>query len=105
LGKPIDPYDVEVLPELEGIAEGAGVDAEYSPTEPRGALSVGAAEAAMRDHDGFPEAVCAHEDPTLPPMEDYVTVGSWIADTGRGTVRVTEGTRASVRTRRTRSKP
>lgn len=54
-------------------------------------FTVEEAEANLRDHAGSPGAVCAHEDPALPPVEDYVTVASWVADTGSGIVHVTEG--------------
>jgi isopenicillin-N N-acyltransferase-like protein len=45
----------------------------------------------LRDHEGRPSSVCAHEDPTVDPVEDYVTVTSFIAALGGGRTWLTDG--------------
>ena len=47
--------------------------------------------AALADHDGRPSSVCAHEDPTVPPIEDFVTVISMIAEPASRILWVTDG--------------
>jgi isopenicillin-N N-acyltransferase like protein len=54
-------------------------------------VSVASAQAALRDHDGRPSSVCAHDDPALDPIEDYLTVASIVADLDAGVLWVTEG--------------
>ena len=45
----------------------------------------------LRDHDGRPSSVCAHADPAVHPVEDYVTVASFIAALGSRRAWITEG--------------
>lgn len=54
-------------------------------------VSVASAQAALRDHDGRPSSVCAHDDPALDPIEDYLTVASVVADLEARVLWVTEG--------------
>lgn len=43
------------------------------------------------DHDGFPNSICRHEDPSDPPDERYATVVSVIADLADLTIWVSDG--------------
>jgi isopenicillin-N N-acyltransferase-like protein len=45
----------------------------------------------LRDHEGRPSSVCAHEDPGLDPVEDYVTVASFVAALGSRRAWITDG--------------
>ena len=45
----------------------------------------------LRDHDGRPSSVCAHEDDDVAPENDYVTVASLIMRPDRGELLVTRG--------------
>ena len=56
-----------------------------------GRPSVDEVMVALRDHEGRPSSVCAHEDPTVDPVEDYVTVAAFIAALGSGRAWVTQG--------------
>lgn len=48
-------------------------------------------EALFASHDDPAGTVCAHGDPSLDPVEDYVTVASMIAEPSAGTIAVTDG--------------
>lgn len=48
-------------------------------------------EALFASHDDPDGTVCAHGDPSLDPVEDYVTVASMIAEPTAGTIAVTDG--------------
>ncbi len=56
-----------------------------------GGASRGAVEALLRDHEGLPDSVCSHEDPSLPREEDYATIASLVMTPHRGEIAVTEG--------------
>jgi len=45
----------------------------------------------LRDHEGRPSSVCAHEDPAIDPVEDYVTVASFVAALGERRAWLTAG--------------
>jgi isopenicillin-N N-acyltransferase-like protein len=45
----------------------------------------------LRDHDGRPSSVCAHADPDVHPVEDYVTVASFVAALGSRRAWITDG--------------
>ncbi len=47
--------------------------------------------ALLSSHDDPSGSVCAHGDPSLDPVEDYVTVGSFVADLTSGTIALTHG--------------
>jgi isopenicillin-N N-acyltransferase-like protein len=48
-------------------------------------------EALLRDHEGRPDSVCSHEDPSLPREEDYATIAAIIMTPDVGEIAVTEG--------------
>jgi isopenicillin-N N-acyltransferase-like protein len=56
-----------------------------------GGPSVDDVMAALRDHTGRPSSVCAHDDPSVEPVEDYVTVAAFVAALGSGRTWVTQG--------------
>jgi len=56
-----------------------------------GPVGVQAVMEALRDHEGRPSSVCAHDDPTLAPVEDYVTVASMVADPRAGVLWISHG--------------
>ena len=64
------------------VAE-AGLSAE-TPT----AASI---EDVLRDHANHPTSVCAHEDHAVDPIEDYVTIASFVAALGAGATWITDG--------------
>jgi isopenicillin-N N-acyltransferase-like protein len=43
-------------------------------------LSIAAIQACLRDHQRYPNSVCCHEDPTLPPGQRYLSVTSAVMD-------------------------
>ena len=45
----------------------------------------------LRDHEGHPSSVCAHEEDGLPPEDDYVTVASLIMRPDAGELLLTRG--------------
>jgi isopenicillin-N N-acyltransferase-like protein len=45
----------------------------------------------LASHDRAPDSVCVHTTDGLPPVEDYVTVGGFLADLTEGTIEVTDG--------------
>lgn len=47
--------------------------------------------AALRDHLGYPNSVCWHPDPEVPPDEQYATVVSVILDLTAGTMDISDG--------------
>jgi len=48
-------------------------------------------QAALRNHDGHPSSICAHEDDTVDPIEDYVTAAAFVAEPSAGRAWITEG--------------
>jgi len=54
-------------------------------------VSVGDVEAALRDHDDFPDSICRHENPDDPPEERYISVTSVILDLDERCLRLTDG--------------
>jgi isopenicillin-N N-acyltransferase-like protein len=74
------------------------IDGEDSPvrhacaaSRSGGIATEGDLHAALASHDDPAGTVCAHGDPTLDPVEDYVTVASIVADLTAGTIAVTHG--------------
>src|SRR5207245_204893 len=65
--------------------------AEGAMAAGRGAHTAEAIKAALRDHDGRPHSVCAHPDPGVEPIEDYVTVASLVMDLTEGALELTSG--------------
>jgi isopenicillin-N N-acyltransferase-like protein len=49
-------------------------------TARHGELSPSTLVEVLRDHDGFPHSLCRHVDPGAPPVEQAMTVASWIVD-------------------------
>ena len=45
----------------------------------------------LRDHEGQPSSVCAHADPDVHPVDDYVTVASFVAALGSHRAWITDG--------------
>jgi isopenicillin-N N-acyltransferase-like protein len=43
-------------------------------------LGIAAIQACLRDHQQYPNSVCCHEDPALPPGQRYLTVTSAVMD-------------------------
>ncbi len=56
-----------------------------------GKISITKAEEMLRDHDGKPESVCRHENPTFPADERYRTVVSVVMDLYTGQFNTTLG--------------
>jgi isopenicillin-N N-acyltransferase-like protein len=54
--------------------------AERLLEERQGALDVAGVEEVLSDHFSYPDSVCAHPDPSLAPVEQYVTLFSIIMD-------------------------
>jgi isopenicillin-N N-acyltransferase-like protein len=54
-------------------------------------LTIEAILHALRSHAGEPDSVCVHPDPALDPVEDYVTVGAFVADLTDGSIALTQG--------------
>ncbi|MET0800442.1 MAG: hypothetical protein ABWZ53_04680 [Actinomycetota bacterium] len=82
---------VQLLPEIEGIAEGAW-STPRTPSRsalPRRRCSVSTRELPARPPRSA--SVCAHGDPSLAREADYVTVSAVIMDLKAGEVRLTEG--------------
>lgn len=46
----------------------------------------------LRDHEGYPDSVCSHADPTVAPEMDYVTIASLVMRPSLRTMDVSEGT-------------
>ena len=57
----------------------------------RGGHTAEAIEAILRDHDGRPDSVCAHADPEVDPVEDYVTIASLVMDLTSDEIELTQG--------------
>jgi isopenicillin-N N-acyltransferase-like protein len=53
--------------------------------------SLDAIREALRDHEGRPGSVCAHRNPSVAEIEDYVTIASVAMDLAAGTLWVTQG--------------
>lgn len=54
-------------------------------------VDVNSIEHALADHTNAPASVCAHDDPAVDPVEDYVTVASFVAALGDGEMWLTDG--------------
>jgi isopenicillin-N N-acyltransferase-like protein len=54
--------------------------AERLLEERQGALDIVGLQEVLSDHFSYPDSVCAHSDPSLPPVEQYVTLFSIIMD-------------------------
>jgi isopenicillin-N N-acyltransferase like protein len=48
-------------------------------------------ESYLRDHHEYPNSICRHEDPELPPEEHYITVCAVIMDLHARTIRISDG--------------
>ncbi|MBV9545168.1 MAG: peptidase C45, partial [Chloroflexi bacterium] len=59
--------------------------------EARRPVSEGDLEAALRDHDNYPDSICRHENDVDPPEERYLTVTSVIMDLDERSMRLTDG--------------
>ena len=65
--------------------------AEGAMAAGRGGHTAEAIEAILRDHDGQPDSVCAHADPEVDPVEDYVTIASLVMDLTSDEIELTQG--------------
>jgi isopenicillin-N N-acyltransferase-like protein len=54
-------------------------------------VSLADVEAALRDHDNFPDSVCRHENPDDPPEERYISVTSVVMDLHERSLQLTDG--------------
>jgi isopenicillin-N N-acyltransferase-like protein len=57
----------------------------------RAPVSIGDLEAALRDHDNYPDGICRHENRGDPPEEWCITVTSAIMDLEERSLRLTNG--------------
>lgn len=56
-----------------------------------GAGGIDSVRKVLQSHDDGENSVCAHGDPAIPRVEDYITVGAFVADLAAGTVELTHG--------------
>ena len=54
-------------------------------------ITVNDLRAFLRDHDGFPNSVCQHPDPSEPPEDRYATIASIVMDLDARTLEVGDG--------------
>ena len=47
--------------------------------------------AVLRNHEGYPDSVCSHRDPTLAPETDHVTIASLVMRPALRTLQVSQG--------------
>ena len=59
--------------------------------QPSGALDDATIAACLRDHEGYPQSICAHPRPLWPDEEAYATVLSAILDLTDGSLRAAPG--------------
>jgi isopenicillin-N N-acyltransferase-like protein len=57
----------------------------------RGRLDVATLREVMSDHFSYPDSVCAHPDPSLPPVEQYATQFSIVMDLDTPGIWLTQG--------------
>jgi isopenicillin-N N-acyltransferase like protein len=59
--------------------------------EARKPVALGDLEAALRDHDNYPDSICRHQNDIDPPEERYLTVTSAIMDLDERSLQLTDG--------------
>ncbi len=77
-----------------GLLEGGGTRGRQRRADAAlagGATSHRGFETTLRDHRGLPDSVCAHRNPALDELDDYVTIASVVADLTESTLSVSDG--------------
>jgi isopenicillin-N N-acyltransferase-like protein len=87
-----------VAAQVQGIAREAGADSLYRDRRARdllepkiGDIAVADVQAALRDHVGYPKAICRHPDERDAPAQRSASIASIVIDLGRREMHVASG--------------